>query len=232
MRRILVLAVAMFLTSAVQAQKGKIFTAEDFTQNAPQCSKGTTSFMVQVGPKLPVYQIRLIEDPVTAETATLHHVGTIEISQAGSVRQSIDVNSIWDDSLCNFFEMTDVNFDGYLDIAVLRDAGAKWMRRDYYVFDPSSGRFVTNALTDDLAQVKSSRIVLNHETEEIRAPFFKGRCTGEDIYRVENGRLEKIQEQDVTPRGDECRITIKQSLHGNWEVVRTSRTLDMGDPGF
>ncbi len=75
MRRILVLAVAMFLTSAVQAQKGKTFTAEDFTQNAPQCSKGTTSFMVQVGPKLPVYQIRLIEDPVTAETATLHHVG-------------------------------------------------------------------------------------------------------------------------------------------------------------
>src|SRR5260370_39157383 len=127
--------------------------------------------------------------------------------------------------------MTDVNFDGYLDIAVLRDAGAKWMRRDYYVFDPSSGRFVTNALTDDLAQVKSSRIVLNHETEEIRAPFFKGRCTGEDIYRVENGRLEKIQEQDVTPRDDEGPTTFKQSLQRHWEGVRTRRELDIGQPG-
>src|SRR5260370_24421557 len=74
MRRILVLAVAMFLTSAVQAQKGKIFTAEDFTQNAPQCSQRTTSFIVQGGPKLPVYQIRLIEDPPTAATPPPSHV--------------------------------------------------------------------------------------------------------------------------------------------------------------
>jgi len=163
MRRILVLAVAIFLASSVQAQRGKVYTAEDFTQSKPQCTKGTASFTVKVGPEA-VYQIRLVEDPVLAETATLHHVGRIEISQGGALRQSIDINSIWDDSLCNSFEMTDVNFDGYLDIAVLRDAGAKWMRRDYYVFDPSSGQFVSNALTADLAQVKSSSIILNHET--------------------------------------------------------------------
>jgi len=53
-----------------------------------------------------------------------------------------------------------------------------------------------------------------------------------DIYKIENGRLEKIQEQEVRPMGDECQITVKQSLHGSWEVVRNSRTFDMADPGF
>jgi len=173
MRQILVLTVAMFLTAAVQAQSEKVFTAEDFSKNAPQCSSGTANFMVQVGPKLPAYQIRLVENPVIAERATLHHVGRIEISQAGSLLQTIEVNSIWDDSLCSFFEMTDVNFDGYLDIAVLRDAGAKWARRDYYVFDSTSGRFVSDSLTEDLAQVKSSGIVPDQEREQIQAPFVK-----------------------------------------------------------
>lgn len=228
MRRILIFAVAMVLTAAVQAQKAKVLTAEDFAQGAPKCSKGTASFTVKVGVEQPVYQIRLIEDPVSAETATLHHVGRIEVSQGGALRQTINVNSIWDDSLCNYFEMSDVNFDGYLDIAVLRDAGGKWMRRDYYIFDPASGHFVTNALTEDLAQVQSSSIVLDHETEQIEAPFFKGRCAGEDIYKINHGRLEKIQEQEITPRGDECGITVKQNQNGSWQVVHTNRALDIG----
>ena len=106
------------------------------------------------------------------------------------------------------------------------------MQRDYYVFDPASGRFISNALTEDLAKVKSSRIVLSKNTQEIQAPFFKGRCTGEDTYRIENGRLEKVEEQQVTPRGDECRIETRQSRNGSWQIVRTSMTLDMSDPGF
>ena len=62
--------------------------------------------------------------------------------------------------------------------------------------------------------------------------IYKGRCTGEDTYRIENGRLEKVEEQQVTPRGDECRIETRQSQNGSWQIVRTSMTLDMSDPGF
>ena len=232
MRQVLVLAVAMFVGSVAQAQNGKIITSQDFANNAPRCSKGTASFKVAVGPKLPAYQIRLVQDPVSAEIATLHHVGRIEISQGRSLLETIEINSIWSDSLCSFFAMKDVNFDGYLDIAVLRDGGGKWSRYDYYVFDRVSGRFVTNALTEDLAQVKSSGIVLDASSQQIQAPFFKGRCAGVDTYKIATGRLEKIQIQEITPSGDECRITVKQNLQGTWEVVRSSRTFDMSGPGF
>ena len=78
MRQVLVLAVAMFVAPVAQAQNGRILTAEDFSNHAPQCSKGTASFKVAVGPKLRAYQIRLVQDPVSAEIATLHHVGRIE----------------------------------------------------------------------------------------------------------------------------------------------------------
>ncbi len=232
MRQVLVLAVAMFVTSVAQAQKGKVFTAADFPNSAPKCTNNRASFKVEVGPGLPVYQVRLVQDPVAAEMGTVHHVGRVEILRERSLVETIEVNSIWNDSLCSFFEMKDVNFDGDLDIAVLRDAGGKWGQYDYYLFDRASGQFVSNALTEDLGRIQSNGIVLERESHVIQAPFFRGRCAGVNTYKVENGRLEPTQEQEVTPKGDECSIKVKQSLNGGWQVVRSSKTLDMSDPGF
>jgi hypothetical protein len=232
MRQVLVLAIAILTTSVGYAQKGKVLTAADFASATPKCTNNKASFTVQVGSGLPSYQIPLVQDPVSAEIATVHHAGRIEVSQAGTLLETIEVNSIWNDSLCNYFEMKDVNFDGDLDIAVLRDAGGKWARHDYYMFDRTKSMFVADSLTEDLAQVQSSGLILDAEAGQIRAPFFKGRCAGVDTYKIENNRLEKVEEQEITPRGDECGITVRESVHGTWEVVRSSRTLDMSDPGF
>jgi hypothetical protein len=82
-----------------------------------------------------------------------------------------------------------------------------------------------------VAQAQNGRI-LTAEDFSNHAPFFKGRCAGMDTYKIASGRLEKVQEQEITPTGDECRITVKQNLQGTWEVVRSSRTFDMSGPGF
>jgi hypothetical protein len=50
-----------------------------------------------------------------------------------------------------------------------RDGGAKWGSRNYYLFHPKSGRFITNALTAELGRVQENGIVLDAKAHEIQA---------------------------------------------------------------
>jgi hypothetical protein len=222
--------VAVFVTSAAGVDSGKIFTAEDFLQDrVPRCpvKNEPTSLLVQISPKLPPYQFVLIRESVAAPDGTIHHVGRIEISRpASEILQTVEVKSNWDDSVCRFFDAKDVNFDGYLDISVVREGAGTWASRDYYLFDPQSGRFISNGLTRDLGEVKDNALSVDWKTREIRASFMFSLCGGTDIYKIENGRLLRVQEDQVTVDrvANQCVETVRLRVNGEWKVVRVETT--------
>ena len=178
---------------------------------------------VSINPELPAYQFKLTTQPLATGPGEIHAVGMIEISipPSDAIVQTIEANSIWDWGLCQFFTAADVNFDGYLDISFVRDGGAKWASREYYIFDPLSGRYVGNALTQDLAKVKENGISFDSQTREIRAAFIgPWPCGGGlNIYEIQNGRLNEVQKETVEPSDEQCiRETIRW-VNGRWSVT-------------
>jgi len=230
MRKFVCAFLAMLCSDiASSAQAEKILTAEDFAQNrVPRCSGGPTGLepimmRVSISPTLPPYQFKLTIQSLAARPGEIHAVGKIEISipPSGTVVQTIEANSIWDWGLCQFFTAADVNFDGYLVISFVRDGGAKWASREYYIFEPLSGRYISNALTQDLAKVKENGISFDSQTREIRAAFIgPWPCGGGlNIYEIQNGRLNEVQKETVEPSDEQCiRETIRW-VNGRWSVT-------------
>jgi hypothetical protein len=221
------------LLSAVVAgavDDGKVFTAEDFRQNSvPRCSPGSEaiSLQIQISSQLAPYRFTLIPEPAAAVDENLHHVGRIEISKPGAdaILQTIEVKSNWNDSVCRLFDAKDVNFDGYLDISVVREGAGTWASRDYYLFDPQSGRFITNDVTHDLDELKDNGISVDWKEHEIRASFMVSLCGGMDVYRIENGRLVKVEEDTVRIDAErhQCETTVRRRIDGEWKVLRVER---------
>jgi hypothetical protein len=225
---ILFCLVTVFATGAAVGPE-KIFTAEDFARGrVPRCSANhePTRMLVQINAKLPPYLFTLIAEPVAAAEGTVHRVGRIEISREGKPIQTIEVKSNWDDSVCRLFDAKDVNFDGYLDTSVLREGAGTWASRDYYLFDPHAGRFVTTELTDDLSRLRNNGLRLERKDRQIQAAVLFSRCGGTDIYRIEGGRLVQVQKDEVSTdaQGHRCIETIKQRVDGKWKVVRRKTT--------
>ena len=230
MRKFVCAFLAMLCSDiASSAQAEKILTAEDFAQNrVPRCSGGPTGLepimmRVSISPTLPPYQFKLTIQSLAARPGEIHAVGKIEISipPSGTVVQTIEANSIWDWGLCQFFTAADVNFDGYLDISFVRDGGAKWASREYYIFEPLSGRYISNALTQDLAKVKENGISFDSQTHEIRAAFMgPWPCAGGlNIYRIQEGRLNEVQQETVTPSNGQCIRETKRWVNEGWSVT-------------
>ena len=230
MRKFVCAFLAMLCSDiASSAQAEKILTAEDFAQNrVPRCSGGPTGLepimmRVSISPTLPPYQFKLTIQSLAARPGEIHAVGKIEISipPSGTVVQTIEANSIWDWGLCQFFTAADVNFDGYLVISFVRDGGAKWASREYYIFEPLSGRYISNALTQDLAKVKENGISFDSQTHEIRAAFMgPWPCAGGlNIYRIQEGRLNEVQQETVTPSNGQCIRETKRWVNEGWSVT-------------
>lgn len=229
-KRLTLYCLTLLVTAAPAMCGAQAFTSEDFSQNrVPRCSgnpagTGPITLLVQIGPQLPPYQFTLISNPVPSAPGVAHSIGRIEISKPGASAplQTIEARSIWDYGLCDFFSASDVNFDGYLDISFVREGGGKWGSRDYFVFDPHSGRFVANDFARQLGQVRENGIQLDAKAREIHAAFMgPGTCPGGlNIFRVENARLVQIQSEDVKPENGQCVRRVKKRVNGEWKVVQ------------
>src|SRR5689334_14009711 len=214
--------VVLLLAAAPATGGAKAFTADDFAHNrVPRCSGDALgdrpiNLLVQISPQLPPYQFVLISKPVPAPDGKVHSIGRIEISKAGASApfQTIEARSFWDRGLCDFFDASDVNFDGYLDISFVREGGAKWGSRNYLVFDPPSGRFVTNEFTRQLDKVRDNGIQLDAKTREIRVAFMgPGMCPGGlNIFRVVGGQLVQTQDEEIEYKNGRCVRTLKKRV--------------------
>ncbi len=153
----------------------------------------------------------------------LQQVGWIHVfaCDTGALLQSVEAESSGDPGMfLRFFEVKDVNFDGSLDIGVLREFGAKWGTQTWRVWDRGSRRFVSNEFTKALEQLKSNGLVLDTAQHNIIAGHMTD-STGcgptKDIYHVEGQRLVPIHEEKTSVGPDGCTLTTLDRVHGNMQ---------------
>jgi hypothetical protein len=146
---------------------------------------------------------------------------------------------IMSDQPINFglsFDTTDINFDGYLDFSVLTEFAAGWKGRAYWVYDPSSQRFVKNELTHRLENDWKGHLVdFDSKRHEISLGLLMGYapCKGAepDVYRVVNNRpilAHKVEINGYAP--ERCTVKVWDMVGGVLRVTSERRVDTEGHP--
>ena len=86
-------------------------------------------------------------------------------------------------------EKQDVNFDGYMDIAVCEHGGAKWGRWYWYLYDPEKMEFYTNSLTRELSELTCADFKTDPVAKQIKITLFYGAVLTEYSYEIADGHL-------------------------------------------
>jgi hypothetical protein len=185
---------------------------------------------VQVSPRLPAYRFVLTPDPATDDPPPEpRHIGRIDIFKRNSkvVWQSIAVEGSHPDWLTKSFHPVDINFDGYLDFAVVYEIAGKWSSESYWLFDPGSGRFVTNALTAELRKLTHHTLTLDPRKKEIRISHFIGICLNSfENFRVENGQLVLMESEIHTPREPgRCLVEKRKRVNKDLTLIETQERM-------
>src|SRR5262249_21113136 len=221
----------------------KILTADDFKNR--MITRGAEleeeTFWLQVNKKLPPYKFRLIPDAAVKNNSGAnnppHRVGRIEISTEKSPTpiQTIEVSA--HAGVSNFrssFTVIDINLDGYLDIAVLDEFGAKWGRQKYWLFDKRSGRYVNNLLTRELYRITHNGIEPHPETKEIEVMQFPEETprpgTVSERYKIVNGHLVLIRKEEIRSTSKGLRIFIWKRVNGKMRTIETKEVNDNASP--
>src|SRR5579884_706662 len=190
---------------------------------------------VRVSPKGPELHLRLDPDTGTANNGSedsLRRVGWIRVfsCETEALIQSLKVKShCGPECFLRWFEVDDANFDGYLDIAVLRDRGALWGRQTWWVYSPTSGRFISNDFTQALSTISSNGLELDAAGHNIIVSILlgPGRCSrAQNMYHVAHGnRLVLMHEEKLTPTWNSehtqsvgCTLTTLERVNGKMQV--------------
>ncbi len=173
------------------------------------------TYHIEVNDTVPVYTIR-VESMTTStdpELIVLRGDDTTKPTQVLTIPR----NSWQADSLANTFDVHDINFDGYADIGVAEDGGAKWASYQYWVFDPKSGMFISSTLTEEFRKLIFNEIVFDKKQHHIITNNFYGTLLAEkNIYVVQDNHLILLEKyyQDQGYKDDlpirQCIITHTQ----------------------
>jgi hypothetical protein len=210
----------------------KVYTAEDFRKGTVDRGSGLEphSFLVEISRELPPYQFHFVPDQTAAALVAgnsegTRHIGRIQISRRGSAAliQTIEIEShLPATEAIKGFDARDINFDGYLDVAIPFESGAKWMSFTYWCFDKSRGRFVTGTLTDELREIRANSVELDAQVQEIHAWHLGNECPGlREIFKIMDGHLILVREEKYVPGGSGCILSIGKRIEGKMVVVET-----------
>ena len=203
-----------------------LFGSKD-SLNTPNLQVANQDLRVRVNPEVELH-LRLEPDtgwkPAASDrsstSAGLRRVGWIRVlaCDTGALLQSVEVESSGDPEMfLRFFEVKDVNFDGCLDMGVLREFGAKWGSQTWWVWEPASRSFVSNGFTKALEQVKANGLILDAAWHNIVAGHMTDSSAcgpTRDVYHVEGERLVPMHEEDIRVGSDGCTLTILDRVDG------------------
>ncbi len=139
-----------------------------------------------IHPSLPPYVLRLravdgSEDEVVIEISRKGETKTLQVLEA-SVDEDVRHPSL---------RVVDVNFDGYLDIALQTSQGQRYDAERYWLFNPRTGLFVHAAELEDLCEVS-----IHPGRQELSSYCYGGDAGGtftRDTFKWLNGKLFKIR---------------------------------------
>jgi hypothetical protein len=101
-----------------------------------------------------------------------------------------------------FFNVADINFDGYADVGILAEGGAMWGAYQYWIYDKTTDRFITARITDDFRKIHSGfGFVFNKDTKQVVVSGVGPVSMGyKYTYQFKNARLfpfERIDQETV-----------------------------------
>lgn len=167
---------------------------------------------VQINTEVPDYVFFLTPDSVSISSEYLNS------------RQVVQIEQEWPTDPAENFTVHDINFDGYLDFAIAERGGAKWGIYHYWVFDKSSGQFISNWLTEKLGQFKHNGIYPKAESKEIRVDYLiAGEGLASESYKIEGDRLILVETVDMHFDEENSSIvkTTKRLVDGEMRIVKT-----------
>jgi hypothetical protein len=193
--------------------------------------EGTRSrtFRLSVRDGGPVFRIEI--RPITFGWPAgnqLVHSGDIEVSRCedGKRIQLLPLAAWQPVNFAPTFHARDINFDGYLDFAVLAEFGAKWGSESWWIFDRTTGRFIQNELTNQLRELKGTDHRIYPKEHEISPRYLTepwGCGSTVDRYRVVNDRLILIHKEAAEPDGERCTVRVSDLSGAVMRVTRVRR---------
>ena len=195
------------------------------------------TFYLQINKNIPAYTLHV----VSFSTST-GDLGYIEIARGINTKPiqkiTLNPNDFRAEDVPLTFTAHDINFDGYLDIGIVVNGGAKWASYQYWIFNPKTGKFVTSALTKDFSNVISNQIKFDTKHKQIITNNFYGPAiTNKTVYQVVGGRLKIMEEYHQEQSTDEnsqpiekCTITVKKYMES--KVKATNEVINKSCPGY
>jgi hypothetical protein len=129
--------------------------------------------------------------------------GRIEVFKEGASSTtpiqviSLDPNMRFGDMVPVFFNVQDVNFDGFADIGVPNEGGAKWASYTYWIFDPKTGTFITTPVSKDLAKIGFNLISFDEQKKQITTTNMPGVSSERSVYQFREGRIHEVKDEEL-----------------------------------
>lgn len=186
-------------------------------------------FILQINSTLPPYTFHVF-------ASTDSRVGSIEISKASGgegARQiiNLDPNLFRAQDAPLTFTVSDINFDGFLDVGIIVDGGAKWAMYQYWTFDPKTGQFIISPIAKEFRKIGFNDIRFDAQHKQIITNNFEGVLFAlKQVYAVVGDHLKLVEEyhqeqgyQDDGTIMKQCTVTTKKytgnKVQSSTEVV-------------
>ncbi len=196
---------------------------------APSDHSKPAIFRLPVKPGGPSFRITIRTTPLMPQPVNhFVHSGDIEVARCadGGFVQSLALTAWQPADQARSFHADDVNFDGYLDFAVLAESGGAWGSEWWWVYDPAAGRLVQNELTRELKKIKAGDISIDAAKKEILARHLTepwGCGSTIDRYQVAGDRLILVHKENPKPAPDACTVTVSDLKNGALRVTNIRR---------
>jgi hypothetical protein len=218
------LSFAPVLAAQAPDSTERVLTAQDFGNGALILPEGKTALVALNGQET-VVRVRFVLDSPEAETPGGRELGTLTVSSYPSERllQRLPVATFkYSGSVATSVAFMDLNFDGFLDLAVPRRPNDKRTPYVSYVFEPRSEQFVADELTTQLDAL-GGLPVPDATRRELSVTVPSTDC-GTDLvrtYRLEEGKLDLVREDSAKKSGTSCVVTTQRLVSGALQTVDT-----------
>jgi hypothetical protein len=192
-------------SSTTLAADDHILTQDDFSgfglKHRDMSAAAEATFRVRISSEQPIYTFHVMSFTTSTQGAIEVFRGNASSTPVQTI--ALDPNMWNSDSVALFFNVRDINFDGYADIGVVVEGGALWGSYQYWVFDPKTGLFTTAPVTDDFRNISFNWITFDSSQKQIRTTNLLGAVGWiRSVYQYEDGHLrllDEVQEENKAP---------------------------------
>lgn len=167
-------------------------------------TKSNASFSAKINDKLPEFNFNIIGRFDKNEDFIPLHVEIRNVSDGKFMQKLIVSDNSGYSQMEDIVQLVDLNFDGYLDLRILLNAGATgndWY--DSFIYDPLSGKFKHNKVLSKMSALK-----VDADSKQLTSYYSGGACEENwDYYKFVKGNLVLIKSQwtEIDRRRDnEC----------------------------